>query len=69
MRVSCNKIKNAVLKYNDNKKKLHIIWGIIKPFLSDKIASKEKLNLIEKNEIDKRDIKSAQNLNKFFSNI
>ena len=44
-------------------------WKTIKPFLSDKIVSKEKLNLIEKDEIFKSDINIAQILNNYFFNV
>ena len=41
----------------------------VKPFLSDKITSKEKITLIEGNEIVSNDENTAQGLNTFFSNI
>ena len=41
-------------------------WKTIKLFLSDKIVSREKLTLVEKDEID---INTAQILNIFISNI
>ena len=41
-------------------------WKTIKLFLSNKIVSREKLTLIEKDEID---INTAQILNIFISNI
>ena len=41
-------------------------WKAIKLFLSDKIVSREKLTLVEKDEID---INTAQILNIFISNI
>ena len=40
-----------------------------KPFLSDKIIAKEKITLIEENEIVSNDKNTAQVLNTFFSNI
>ena len=51
-------------KVTDNK----TFWKAIKPFLSDKIVSREKLTLIEEYEIVKSDINTAQILNTFFSN-
>ena len=44
-------------------------WKTVNPFLSDKITSKEKITLIEKNEIVSNDENTAQVLNTFFSNI
>ena len=44
-------------------------WKTVNPFLSDKITSKEKITLIEKNEIVSNDENTAQVLNTFFSNV
>ena len=44
-------------------------WKIVKPFLSDKILSREQITLVENNEIISEDIDAAQTLNSFFSNI
>ena len=44
-------------------------WKTVKPFLSDKITSKEKIASIEENEIVSNDENTAQVLNTFFSNI
>ena len=52
-------------KFIDNK----IFWKFIKPFLSDKFVSREKLILIEEDEIVESDVNTAQILNSFFSNI
>ena len=41
----------------------------VKPFLSDKIVSKEQITLVENNEIISEDSDVAQTLNSFFSNI
>ena len=46
-----------------------IFWKTIKPFLSNKIVSREKVTLIEEDEIVESDINTAQILNTFFSNI
>ena len=54
------------------KKSLEIFgsfWNTIKPLLSDKIVSREKVTLIEEDEIVESDINTAQILNTFFSNI
>ena len=52
-------------KVTDNK----TFWKTIKPFLSDKIASREKLPLTEEDEIVESDINKPQILNIFFANI
>ena len=44
-------------------------WKTIKPFLSDKVVSREKITLIEEDEIVESDSNTAQTLNTFFSNI
>ena len=44
-------------------------WKIIKTFLSNKMVSREKVTLIEQDEIVESDITTAQILNTFFSNI
>ena len=52
-------------KVTDNK----TFWKTIKPFLSNKIMSREKVTLIEEDEIVEGDINTAQILNTSFSNI
>ena len=42
-------------------------WKTLKPFLSDKIVSREELTLIEENEIVESDINAAQILNTFYN--
>ena len=44
-------------------------WKTVKPFLSDKIVSKEQITLGENNEIIPEDSDVAQTLNSLFSNI
>ena len=44
-------------------------WKTVKPFLSDKIVSKEQITLVENKEIISEDSDAAQTLNYFFSNI
>ena len=44
-------------------------WKAVKPFLSHKIASGEKVTLIEEDGIVESDINTAQILNTFFSNM
>ena len=49
----------------DNKK----FWSVVKPLLSNKVVSNEKIILVENNKIVENDKKSATVLNNFFSNI
>ena len=49
----------------DNK----LFWKTIKPLLSDKFAGKNKIHLIENNELVKTDLETAEVLNNLFSNI
>ena len=50
---------------NDNKTS----WRTVKPFLSNKIISKEQLLLVENDKIISEDRKIAESLNSFFLNI
>ena len=52
-------------KITDNK----TFWKTVKPFLSDKTPSDEKITLIEKDKINKTDTKTADVLNTLFSTI
>ena len=52
-------------KITDNK----TFWKTVKPFLSDKTPSDEKITLTEKDKIIKTDSKTANVLNTFFSII
>ena len=49
----------------DNRK----FWQTVKPFLSEKNKSKEKITLIKNDEIISDDLEVANTLNKFFSNV
>ena len=49
----------------DNEK----FWKVVKPLLSNKVVSNEKITLVEKTEILKSDKETAKVLNNFFSNI
>ena len=49
----------------DNK----LFWKTVKPLLSDKVAGKDEIHLIENNELVKTDLETAEVLNNFFSNI
>ena len=44
-------------------------WKTVKPFLSDKIVSKEQICSVENDEIISEDSKIVKSLNSFFSNI
>ena len=50
---------------SDNK----FFWKVIKPSVSDKSCVKEQINLVEKEEILKTDLETAEVLNTFFGNI
>ena len=49
---------------SDNK----LFWKVTKPSLLDKSCVKEQINLIEKEEMLKADLESAEVLNTFFGN-
>ena len=49
----------------DNK----LFWKTVKPLLSDNVAGKDEIHLIENNELVKTDQEFAEVLNNFFSNI
>ena len=49
----------------DNK----LFWKTVKPLLPDKVAGKDKIHLIENNELVKTDLETAEVLNNFLSNI
>ena len=44
-------------------------WKTVKPFLSDKTHTKDKIHLIENDELLKTDLETAEVFNEFFSNI
>ena len=52
-------------KVSDHK----LFWKVIKPSLSDKSVVKGQINLVEKGEILKKDLETAEVLNTFFGNI
>ena len=49
----------------DNRK----FWKVVKPLLSNKIVSNEKITLVEGKKINKTNQANAKMLNNFFSNI
>ena len=65
--------KSKKLQYSNlDEKKItddKTFWKTIKPFLSNKIVSREKVTLIEEDEIIESDINTARILNTSFSNI
>ena len=52
-------------KVSDSK----LFWKVMKPSLLDKACVKEQINLVEKGEILKTDLETAEILNTFFGNI
>ena len=46
-----------------------LFWKNVKPFLSDKVSSKDKIHLLENNEVVKTDLETAEVLNNLFSNV
>ena len=67
-------LRKSESKYfgNLNKKKISdnkTFWKTIKPFLSDKITSTQKITLIDKEKIIMGDNNTAEVLNTFFPNI
>ena len=66
----CEKVRDYYNNLNeknvcDNRK----FWKVVKPLLSNKIASNKKITLAEGEEIIKTDQASAEVLNNFSSNI
>ena len=49
----------------DNK----LFWKTVKPLLSDNVAGKDEIHLIENNELVKTDLETAEVLNNVFSKI
>ena len=48
---------------------IKLFWKIAKPLLSDQVAGKDKIHLIENNEFVKANLETAEVLNNFFSKI
>ena len=46
-----------------------LFWKTIKPSLSDKVLTRDRINLSEKGESLKTELETAESLSKFFSNI
>ena len=49
----------------DNKK----FWGVVKPFLSNKVVYNDRITLVEDDKVVENDKNTASILNEFFSNI
>ena len=49
----------------DNK----LFWKNVKPFLSNKVSSKDEIHLLENNDLVKTGLETAEVLNNFFSNV
>ena len=67
-------LKKTKKEYFDNLNEKNVcnsktFWKTAKPFLSDKIVSKEQITLVENNDIISEDSDVAQTLNSLFSNI
>ena len=66
MRTKRRYYENLIEKFVvDNK----LFWKTVKPLLSDNVAGKDEVHLIENNELVKTDLETAKVLNNFFSNI
>ena len=57
-RVCC--VQQTVVVHNK------LFWKTVKPLLSDKVAGKDKIHLIDNNELVKTDLETAEVLNAFF---
>ena len=67
-------LRKTKKRYNENLNEKSVadnklFWKTVKPLLSVKVDCKDKIHLIENNELVKTDLKTAEVLNKFFSNI
>ena len=65
--------RKSIKLYNSNLDEKNVtdnktFWKTMKPFLSDKTVSREKITLIEKDEIVESDSNTAQILNTFSNN-
>ena len=63
-------LRKSKTKYLDEKKLYNKkFWSVVKPILSNKVVSNEKVTLIEDNNIVENNKKTATVFNNFFSNI
>ena len=71
VRVSFKKNKKTKKRHYENLNEMSVVDNklfrkTVKPLLSDKVAGKDKIHLIENNELVKTDLESAGVLNNFF---
>ena len=67
-------MKKSKKKYFENSNEKDILdnklfWKIIKPLLSDKVMTRDRINLSEKGECVKTELKTAEVVHKFFPNV
>ena len=67
-------MKKSKKKYFENLNEKDILdnklfWKTIKPLLSDKVMTRDRINVSEKGVCVKTELKTAEVLHKFFSNI
>ena len=67
----CVKVKGNILEISMKKRyeTIRNFASVVKPLLSNKVVSNEKITLIENNNINENDEKTATVLNNFFSNV
>ena len=66
-----NQNQNLSIYQNLNEKPVadnKLFWKAVKLLLSDKVADKDNINVIEKNYFVKTDLETDEGLNRFFSN-
>ena len=67
-------LRKTKKKYYESQNKKSVVdnklfWKTVKSLLSGKVAGKDRIHLIENNELIKSDLETAEVLNNFFSNI
>ena len=67
-------LRKTKKRYYENLNKKFVVenklfWKTVKPLLSDNVAGKDDIHLIENNELVKTDLENAEVLNNIFSNI
>ena len=70
----CLSLKKTKTRYYENPNETSVInnklfWKTVKLLLSDKVAGKDQIHLIENNELVKTDPETAEVLNNFFSEL
>ena len=66
--------KKTKTRYYENPNETPVIdnklfWKTVKLLLSDKVAGKDEIQLIENNELEKTDLETAEVLNNFFPEL